>query len=606
MPNKETASDTTALLQGSQLLQKGRADVFRQRERTKFKRIIRAIVVIGLIDLYLWYRYSSGRPLTLPSLPDDWVFLLFPLLILIPVLLMVALPLINGRSPHITVYPEQVESGLTDIKGLDTQVDEVVRSLDVFLGYATFREELGGTPRRGILFEGPPGTGKTYLAKAMAKQAGVPFLFISAPAFQSMWQGMTAYRIRSFFKALRKAARKEGGAIGFIEEIDAIGMSRGGGNNATPDGIARATVENFGMGDSGSMVNELLIQMQSFDQPPLRTRLRAKMIGWVNAYLPTDRQLTAIKSEYHNILLIAATNRGDSLDAALVRPGRFDRRLYFDVPTKQGRVDLIDWFLDRKSHHQQLDDPQTRERIAYETFGYTPVMIEHLFDEGMLVALREGRRQMNFDDVMEAKLNEEIGLKQPVVYTEQDREAVATHEAGHATVAYFVGQNRRLEVLSIIKRRGSLGMLAHGDSEERFTRTRSEIESGIAIALGGLVAEELCIGDAGTGPAGDLAHATSLAAGMVGSFGMAGSLISYDAVTQGPIGGANLVGKVLADSEGRQRVDDILEAQREKVIAVLEANRDVHAALRDALIARDELIRDDILEVIEQALSARA
>ena len=516
------------------------------------------------------------------------------------------MPLINGRSPHITVYPEQVESGLTDIKGLDTQVDEVVRSLDVFLGYATFREELGGTPRRGILFEGPPGTGKTYLAKAMAKQAGVPFLFISAPAFQSMWQGMTAYRIRSFFKALRKAARKEGGAIGFIEEIDAIGMSRGGGNNATPDGIARATVENFGMGDSGSMVNELLIQMQSFDQPPLRTRLRAKMIGWVNAYLPTDRQLTAIKSEYHNILLIAATNRGDSLDAALVRPGRFDRRLYFDVPTKQGRVDLIDWFLDRKSHHQQLDDPQTRERIAYETFGYTPVMIEHLFDEGMLVALREGRRQMNFDDVMEAKLNEEIGLKQPVVYTEQDREAVATHEAGHATVAYFVGQNRRLEVLSIIKRRGSLGMLAHGDSEERFTRTRSEIESGIAIALGGLVAEELCIGDAGTGPAGDLAHATSLAAGMVGSFGMAGSLISYDAVTQGPIGGANLVGKVLADSEGRQRVDDILEAQREKVIAVLEANRDVHAALRDALIARDELIRDDILEVIEQALSARA
>ncbi|MFI5393261.1 MAG: AAA family ATPase [Myxococcota bacterium] len=606
MSNKETASDTTALLQGSQLLQKGRADVFRQRERTKFKRIIRAIVVIGLIDLYLWYRYSSGRPLTLPSLPEDWVFLLFPLLILIPVMLMVALPLINGRSPHITVYPEQVESGLTDIKGLDTQVDEVVRSLDVFLGYATFREELGGTPRRGILFEGPPGTGKTYLAKAMAKQAGVPFLFISAPAFQSMWQGMTAYRIRSFFKALRKAARKEGGAIGFIEEIDAIGMSRGGGNNATPDGIARATVENFGMGDSGSMVNELLIQMQSFDQPPLRTRLRAKMIGWVNAYLPTDRQLTAIKSEYHNILLIAATNRGDSLDAALVRPGRFDRRLYFDVPTKQGRVDLIDWFLDRKSHHQQLDDPQTRERIAYETFGYTPVMIEHLFDEGMLVALREGRRQMNFDDVMEAKLNEEIGLKQPVVYTEQDREAVATHEAGHATVAYFVGQNRRLEVLSIIKRRGSLGMLAHGDSEERFTRTRSEIESGIAIALGGLVAEELCIGDAGTGPAGDLAHATSLAAGMVGSFGMAGSLISYDAVTQGPIGGANLVGKVLADGEGRQRVDDILEAQREKVIAVLEANRDVHAALRDALIARDELIRDDILEVIEQALSARS
>ena len=250
------------------------------------------------------------------------------------------------------------------------------------------------------------------------------------------------------------------------------------------------------------MVNELLIQLQSFDQPPLRKRLRARMIGWINAYLPSDRQLTAIKSEYHNILLIAATNRGDALDPALVRPGRFDRRLYFDVPTKQGRLDLIDYFLDRKRHHQQLDDRSMRERIAYETFGYTPVMIEHLFDEGLLVALREGRREMNFDDVIEAKFNEEVGLKQPVVYTDQDREAVATHEAGHATVAYFVGQNRRLEVLSIIKRRASLGLLAHGDSEERFTRTRSEIESGIAIALGGLVAEELCIGDAGTGPGG--------------------------------------------------------------------------------------------------------
>ena len=228
----------------------------------------------------------------------------------------------------------------------------------------------------------------------MAKQAGVPFLFISAPAFQSMWQGMTAYRIRSFFKALRKAARKEGrDRVHRGDRRDRNGPGGVSKSTAGPDGMARATSAFMGPGDGGSMVNELLIQLQSFDQPPMRKRLRAKLIGWVNAYLPSDSQLTSIRPEYHNILLIAATNRGDALDPALVRPGRFDRRLYFDVPTKQGRLDLIDYFLARKRHHPQLDDSSMRERIAYETFGYTPVMIEHLFDEGLLVALREGRRE---------------------------------------------------------------------------------------------------------------------------------------------------------------------------------------------------------------------
>jgi len=353
------------------------------------------------------------------------------------------------------------------------------------------------------------------------------------------------------------------------------------------------------------MVNELLIQMQSFDQPPWRTRVKAKLITWVNGYLPPNWQMRATRSEYHNILLIAATNRGDSLDPALLRPGRFDRRLYFDVPTKQERRDLLDFFLDRKAHEEELDDDRCRERVAHETFGYTPVMIEHLMDEALLVALREGRKRMTFDDVMEAKFTEEVGSKLPTSYTDTDRDAVATHEAGHATVAYFLGKGRRLEVLSIIKRRGSLGLLAHSDEEERLTRTKSEIEAGIAIALGGLVAEEMCLGESGTGPGGDLATATSLAAQMVGSFGMAGSLISYEAVTDGPLSRTNLVSKVLANGETKQKVEDILEAQRERVRAVLAEHEDVHAALRDALIERDELVRDEILAVIEKALANR-
>ena len=607
MTQRSHSAATAAFLSGSTTLRAGRADVFRQRDRTKRKRLIRAIVVVTALDAYLWWRYSTGRPLRLPAIPESfqWEIYLPAMLLIVAIGLMVAMPLLSGRSPHITVYPEQVEVGLTDLKGLDTQVDEVLRTLDVFLGYGTFRDELGGTPRRGILFEGPPGTGKTYLAKAMAKQAGVPFLFISATALQSMWFGMTAYRIRSFFKALRKAARKEGGAIGFIEEIDAIAQSRDGISSSSPDGMERS-VSRFMSSSTGGMVNELLIQMQSFDQPRLRTRIRGKFLGWLNGYLPANWQFKMLASEYHNILLIAATNRADSLDTALMRPGRFDRRLYFDVPTQSEREDLVDYFLERKKHHAQLDDPEVRVRIAHECFAYTPVMIEHLFDESLLVALREGRREMNFDDVMEAKFTEEIGLKQAVTYTDNDRRAVAVHESGHATVAHFLGQNRRLEVLSIIKRRGSLGLLAHGDEEERFTRNRTEIESGIAIALGGMAAEELVLGESGTGPANDLMVATQLAAQMVGSFGMAGSLISFDAVSHGPIGGANLVAKVLADDHGKQSVEDILAAQKERVLEVLEENKDVHAALTQALVDHDELVRDEILQVIQDALAARS
>ncbi len=605
---KQDHSSPAAILEGSHLIRQGRADVFRQRERSRFKKVVRAIAIVLVIDLFLWRWYATNHSIGLPKFGPEFIIFLPVIGIFLAILLMAMLPLFNGRSPHITVHPEQVEIGLTEVTGLDAQVDEVVRTLDVFLGYATFREELGGTPRRGILFEGPPGTGKTFLAKAMAKQAGVPFLFISAPAFQSMWFGMTPYRIRSFFKALRKSARKNGGAIGFIEEIDAIATTRGGAENASPapagGTLGRAVSPFIGSG-TGGMVNELLIQMQSFDQPPARARVRAKLITWLNSYLPPNRQFHPAKSEYHNILLIAATNRGDSLDPALLRPGRFDRRLYFDVPTKNERRALIDFFLDRKSHHEQLDQDDTRERIAHETFAYTPVMIEHLLDEALLVALRNGRRQMNFNDVMEAKFTEEIGTKQAVTYTDTDREAVATHEAGHATVAHFLGKGRRLEVLSIIKRRDALGLLAHSDEEEHYTRTKSELEAGVAIALGGLVGEEMCLGETGTGPGADLAYATQLAAQMVGSFGMAGSLVSYEAVVDGALARTNIVSKVLSTKETKQRVEDILEAQRERVRAVLDENKDVHTALRDALIERDELVRDEIVEVIEKTLANR-
>jgi len=604
-PGLHDGRSVAATLGQSKLIKAGLADVSRVRERTRRRRLLRLAIVLGAIDAFLWYRVAIGDPLGPPSLPDDAMIWLPGILLIGVLALVLLLPMGSGRSPHVLIRPEHIDVQLEDVRGLDGPVDEVIRSLNVFLGYSTFRERLGGTPRRGILFEGPPGTGKTYLAKAMAKQAGVPFLFVSAPAFQSMWFGMTGSRIRSFFKALRKAARREGGAIGFIEEIDAIGADRGGSASSASSPTPGRSVSHMMSPSTGGMVNELLIQMQSFDQPRWSQKMRDRLAEWINGYLPAGKRLRTRRPEYHNILLIAATNRADSLDVALLRPGRFDRRLYFDLPTKRGRRDLIDYFLERKSHQEDLDDDDARERLAHDTLGYTPVMIEHLFDEALLAALRNGRDWMTVSDVYEAKLSEEVGLKQPVVYTDEERRAIATHEAGHATAAYFLGTTRRMEILSIIKRRQSLGLLAHADLEERFTKSRSELQAALAISLAGMASEELFLGESGTGPASDLAVATETAAAMVGALGMAGSLVSYEAVAEGAITNRNLVARVLSDSEGKRRVDELLFAQKQRAMALLGDNRDVVEGLRDALMERDELVGEEILEVIRMALSGR-
>ncbi|MFN8077968.1 MAG: AAA family ATPase [Kineosporiaceae bacterium] len=619
-------------------------DVARMRERRRRRRVLRLLAGLGVVLAWVAYRLVTADHV-LPTMPTvDPIYLMTGIFFAAMIAATLGSYVFAGRSPHLVYRPEQLDVRFEDVKGLAPVTEDVKRSLELFLSARTFRRDMGGSPRRGLLFEGPPGTGKTHMAKAMAAEAGVPFLFVSATSFQSMFYGATSRKIRAFFTALRKAARAEGGAIAFIEEIDAIAMTRGGmpavahsGAAMTPGGASRAVAGMSALSaldcggltglpamyaatavsaaggvvhrsmtseGVGGVVNELLVQMQSFDTPTVGERMRSVVIDAINTLLPASRQIPRPRTEAPEVLVIAATNRADGLDPALLRPGRFDRRLVFSVPDHAGRRELVDHFLARKAHENEMDDDERRDALAGITQGYTPVMLEHLLDEALINAIRRGGDGLNWADLERARMVIEVGLGQPVGYTEHEKNLIATHEAGHATLAWLVAPQRRLEVLTIVKRAEALGLLAHGDTADVYTRSRSELEALMCIAFGGQVAEELFFGDISTGPAGDLTYATNVAAQMVGQAGMSDTLISFGAVQGSAFGDPGLVGRVLGDGEGRRMVEGLLAAQKERAVGLLVENRHLVEALRDALLERHELIGREITDVLEAAQAA--
>jgi ATP-dependent Zn protease len=563
----------------------GRGDIIRgreidataNRERVRRRRLWRLLIVLAVPLTYVWYRELHGDPVR-PGVPG-WLTT-YPEII-ITVFLMVLLaslvlfPMLGaGRSPHVLLRPSDVTIRLDDVVGASTTKREAIDTLNLFLASDTFQREMGGNARRGVLFEGPPGTGKTYLAKAMAAEAGVPFLFVSATAFQSQYYGATARKLRSFFKALRKAARVEGGAIGFIEEFDAIGAAR------------------HGMGGEGfaGVVNELLVQMQSFDLPTGTVKLKGKLVDMVNAWLPHHRHVRRPKLPAANVLVIAATNRAADLDPALLRPGRFDRTIHFDLPPRADRLEIAEYYLARKSHAAGVDAAM----VADMTGGYSPVRIERLLDEALIIALRHGRREMNLGDLLEAQLITEVGLSHEMGYHPDERRRIAVHEAGHALVAVLTG--RDVKVASILRRGSALGLVAHGDAEEKLLRTPSEAKGLIAVALAGRAAEQQEFGEASSGISSDLAAATSIASQLVGLLGYGNGLLSLEAAHMATAG--NLVAKVLADKPSRDRAGAILDEGAATAAELIRRHRRELLSIADQLCELDELDGDAVRALV--------
>ena len=494
-----------------------------------------------------------------------------------------------SRGNDYVIYPNEYDTSFDDVRGQPAAVESTQEVLRVFEGFKDFKQ-LGGYPPHGILFEGPPGTGKTLMAKAIAGASGVPFLFATGSGFAAMFVGIGNLKVRRLFKKARVMSDKYGGSVIFIDEIDAVG-SRGGvtTDRSGDPSTHRIIMGGMGMGGGMGVINELLVQMDGFTVPRGLWRHIRRIAFRAKPKVP-----------FYNILVIGATNRAATLDAALVRPGRFDRKIHVGLPDAEGRQDILEYYL-AKVRHEPIDYP----KLSRMTVGYSPASLKNIVNEALLFALQDGRDALRWDDLWQAKLSEEIGLKQPVKYSPREKAMVAVHEGAHAVASYALEREElQIQVITIQKRESALGLVSTQEIEEMFLRTQKQLLARIQVSLAGLVAEEIWYGQTTSGPSSDLVNATRNAAAYVGVYGMGRSLISAAASGPGPYGEVDPIGTVLSDGDRRREVDAILNDCRDNVRNLLLKKRHVVEGVRDALLEREELVGDEI-EVLMAELGER-
>jgi cell division protease FtsH len=489
-----------------------------------------------------------------------------------------------ARTRIYWLKPGETGVSFKDYKGNPEVLEAATRIVTLLKGVKDFKT-MGGEVTRGVLLLGPPGTGKSYLAQAISTEAGVPFGYLSAPSLTSVWMGMGNIKVMRLYAKARKLAREYGACILFIDEIDAIGGARsasmlGGpvvGMNSDTQATGRANVMMGGMGGMGGnsgLLNELLLQM---DPPPHDNTLIGRLLRWLG--------MRRKRAELPSVLTMGATNMAETLDAALLRPGRFDRKIVVELPDADGRKEIIEYYLSKVKY-----EPMPIDRMVSDTIGYTPVAIKFVLNEAAIHAHFDGRQAINYWDFTRAREGHDWGLKQPIRgMSYEERRRIAYHEAGHAYAAVKLLYKWRLSKVTIVRHGGALGFAGWKPEEETYTRTKTELLNRIQISLASRACEELFLNIQMSGVTGDLSSATSVAASMLGYYGMGDSLFSYGAF-----------GGVQPDGAMREQVEQLISEEYRKVKKLIEANKEAVIAIAEALILRNELTDIDVDEILKR------
>jgi cell division protease FtsH len=453
-----------------------------------------------------------------------------------------------GRSRHKTVNKDQPKTTFGDVAGVDEAIEELQEVKDYLQDPSKF-QAMGAKIPRGVLLFGPPGTGKTLLARAVAGEAGVPFFSISGSDFVEMFVGVGAARVRDLFEQAKATAP----AIVFIDEIDAVGRQRGAGLGGGHD-------------EREQTLNQLLVEMDGFDQRS-------------------------------TVILMAATNRPDILDPALLRPGRFDRQVVIDRPDLEGRKAILRVHARGKPFDQSVD----LSVLARRTPGFTGADLANAINEAALLAARRNKKAISMKEVEEAVDRVMAGPERKSrIMDEEERRLIAYHEGGHAMVAHVLPNTDEVHKITVIPRGRALGYTLTLPEQDRFLMTREQLRDELAMLMGGRVAEEIVAGDVTTGAGNDIERATKIARQMVTEYGMSDSIGPR---TLGQKQGEVFLGRDWGSTpdysdavafEIDLEVRELIDEAHDVALDILTVNRAKLDALAAKLLEVETLERDDV------------